>query len=92
MLDNKQKDKIPQILANLNLVARVLGVGIQDSFEYFKLGISQERRAEIESLIAKRAEYKTAKDFQNADKIREDLRASVIEIMDTPSGCEWERV
>lgn len=92
MLDNKQKDKIPQILANLNLVARVLGVGIQDSFEYFKLGISQERRTEIELLIAKRAEYKKAKDFQNADKIREDLRANGIEIMDTPKGCEWERV
>lgn len=92
MLDNKQKDKIPQILANLNLVARVLGIGTQDSFEYFKLGISQERRAEIESLIAKRAEYKKAKDFQNADRIREDLRANGIEIMDTPKGCEWERV
>ncbi len=92
MLDNKQKDKIPQILANLNLVARVLGVGIQDSFEYFKLGISQERRAEIEALIVKRAEYKKAKDFQNADKIREDLRTNGIEIMDTPNGCEWERV
>lgn len=92
MLDNKQKDKISQILANLNLVARVLGIGTQDSFEYFKLGISQERRAEIESLIAKRAEYKKAKDFQNADRIREDLRANGIEIMDTPKGCEWERV
>ena len=92
MLDNKQKDKIPQIMANLALVTRILGVGLKDSFEYFKLGVSEARRVEIEALIAKRAEYKNAKDFANADKIREDLRASGIEIMDTPQGCEWERV
>lgn len=92
MLDNKQKDKIPQIAANLALVARILGVGLKDSFEYFKLGVSEARRAEIESLIAKRAEYKKAKDFANADKIREDLRTNGIEIMDTPSGCEWEKI
>jgi len=91
-LDNKQKDKIPQIAANLALVARILGVGLKDSFEYFKLGVSEARRAEIESLIAKRAEYKKAKDFANADKIREDLRTNGIEIMDTPSGCEWEKI
>ena len=92
MLDNKQKDKIPQIAANLALVARILGVGLKDSFEYFKLGVSEARRIEIEALIAKRTEYKKAKDFVNADKIREDLRVSGIEIMDTPQGCEWEKV
>ncbi|MDE5926670.1 MAG: cysteine--tRNA ligase, partial [Helicobacter sp.] len=92
MLDNKQKDKIPQIAANLALVARILGVGLKDSFEYFKLGVSEARRVEIEALIAKRTEYKKAKDFANADKIREDLRVSGIEIMDTPQGCEWEKV
>lgn len=91
-LDKKQKDKIPQIEANLMLVARILGVGLKDSFEYFKLGVSSEKRAEIEALIAKRTEYKKAKDFANADKIREDLRANGIEIMDTPSGCEWEKI
>lgn len=92
MLDKKQKNKIPQIQTNLTLVARVLGVGIKDSLEYFKLGVSEKRRAEIEALLAKRAEYKSVKDFQNADKIREDLRLEGIEIMDTPSGCEWEKI
>ncbi len=92
MLDHKQKDKIPQMLANLALVTRVLGVGLKDSFEYFKLGVSEEKRAEIEAQIQKRAEYKKIKDFQNADKIREDLRLEGIEIMDTPNGCAWEKV
>lgn len=91
MLDHKQKDKIPQMLANLALVTRVLGVGLKDSFEYFKLGVSEEKRAEIEAQIQKRAEYKKIKDFQNADKIREDLRLEGIEIMDTPNGCAWEK-
>lgn len=92
MLDNKQKDKIPQILANLSLVVRVLGVGSKDAFLYFQLGVDKEKRAEIEAQIQKRAEYKKAKDFPNADRIREELRAAGIEIMDTPNGCEWEKI
>lgn len=91
-LDSKQHDKIPQIQANLTLVARVLGIGNKDCFEYFKLGVDDSLRQEIEALLQKRLVYKQAKDFQNADKIREELRKKGIEIMDTPDGCIWERV
>ncbi|MBX7490760.1 cysteine--tRNA ligase [Helicobacter turcicus] len=91
-LDSKQNDKTPQIKANLELVAKVLGIGTKDCFEYFKLGVSDALKTEIEELIAKRAEFKKTKDFQNADKIREELRKKGIEIMDTPNGCMWEKI
>ncbi|EEO26274.1 cysteine--tRNA ligase [Helicobacter winghamensis] len=91
-LDSKQNDKIPQIYANLELVAKVLGIGIKDCFEYFKLGVSEDLKTEIENLLKKRAEFKKIKDFQNADKIREELRNKGIEIMDTPNGCIWEKI
>ena len=91
-LDSKQNDKIPQIKETLNLVARVLGIGLKDCFEYFKLGVSETLKTEIETLIAKRAEFKNVKDFHNADKIREKLHSMGIEIMDTPNGCIWEKV
>ncbi len=91
-LDSKQKDIIPQIRSNLALIARVLGIGLKDSFAYFKLGVSDAQRAYIEELIQKRLDYKKTKDFQNADKIREELRLQGIEIMDTPAGCVWEKV
>lgn len=91
-LDSKQNDKIPQIYANLELVAKVLGIGIKDCFEYFKLGVSEELKTDIENLLEKRAEFKKIKDFQNADKIREELRNKGIEIMDTINGCIWEKI
>jgi len=91
-LDTKAYDKIPQIQENLALTTRVLGIGVKDPFTYFKLGVSEELRQEIEVKIAKRAEFKAKKDFQNADKIREELRKKGIEIMDTVQGCEWEKI
>lgn len=91
-LDSKQNEKIPHIQANLELVGRVLGVGEKDCFEYFKLGVSEAQKIKIEALIAKRTEFKKAKDFQNADKIREELRSEGIEIMDTLKGCMWEKI
>ena len=91
-LDSKQNDKIPQIQENLNLIKRVLGIGLKDCFEYFKLGVSEALKTEIEALLAKRTEFKKVKDFQNADKIREELRNKGIEIMDTPQGSVWEKI
>ena len=77
---------------NLAFITRVLGIGVKDPFTYFKLGVSEELRQEIEVKIAKRAEFKAKKDFQSADKIREELREKGIEIMDTVQGCEWEKI
>ena len=48
--------------------------------------------AEIDALVAKRAEAKKAKDFATADKIRDDLKARGIVIEDTPQGAKWKRV
>lgn len=91
-LDTKAYDKIPQMQENLAFITRVLGIGVKDPFTYFKLGVSEELRQEIEVKIAKRAEFKAKKDFQSADKIREELREKGIEIMDTVQGCEWEKI
>ncbi|TLD82413.1 cysteine--tRNA ligase [Helicobacter sp. MIT 11-5569] len=91
-LDSKQNDKISLMKENLNFVSKILGIGAKDCFKYFQLGISEAFKAEIEDLINKRAEFKKAKDFQNADKIREELRQKGIEIMDTPEGCIWEKI
>ena len=54
--------------------------------------MSEDLKTEIENLLKKRAEFKKIKDFQNADKIREELRNKGIEIMDTPNGCIWEKI
>ncbi len=92
MLDQKQKHKIPSIAGNLAIITRLLGVGGKNPFAYFQLGVSEAQKSEIEFLISQRLEAKKQKDFANADKIREKLREMGVEIMDTPSGCMWEKV
>jgi cysteinyl-tRNA synthetase len=44
---------------------------------------------EAQELIKKREEARKAKDWETADKIREQLKAIGIIIEDTPSGVEW---
>ncbi len=48
--------------------------------------------AYIEEMIAKRAEAKKAKNYAEADAIRDKLREEGIIIEDTPQGAKWKRV
>jgi cysteinyl-tRNA synthetase len=45
---------------------------------------------EAEELIRKREEARKAKDWETADKIREQLKAMGIIIEDTPQGVKWK--
>ena len=47
--------------------------------------------AEITALVEERTAAKKAKDFAKADKIRNDLAARGITIIDTPNGVIWKR-
>src|SRR5690606_18462147 len=47
--------------------------------------------AEIESLIAQRAEARRSKDFAKSDEIRDQLAAIGVEIKDGPQGTTWTR-
>ncbi|MDR2602317.1 MAG: cysteine--tRNA ligase [Spirochaetaceae bacterium] len=48
-------------------------------------------RAEIDALIASRAEAKKNKDFKKADAIRDGLKARGIILEDTPQGAVWKK-
>ena len=51
-----------------------------------------EEAAAIEALIARRAEAKAAKNWAEADRIRDELKAQGIELIDTKEGTTWKRV
>ncbi len=52
---------------------------------------AQEHDPVIEALIAERQAAKKNKDFALADKIRDDLKAQGITLIDTPQGVKWKR-
>jgi cysteinyl-tRNA synthetase len=45
----------------------------------------------VEERIAARTRARAARDFREADRIREELRARGVEIEDTPGGTKWRR-
>ncbi len=47
---------------------------------------------EIDAMVAARTEAKKAKNFAEADRIRDELKARGIEIIDTPQGAKWRKV
>lgn len=47
--------------------------------------------AEVEALIARRAEAKKAKDFATADSVRAELKERGITLEDGPTGTVWRR-
>ena len=46
---------------------------------------------EIDALVAARTAAKKAKNFAEADRIRDELKAKGIEIIDTPQGTKWRK-
>jgi cysteine--tRNA ligase len=53
--------------------------------------IEEVLAADIEALIAERQEARANKDFARADKIRDQLAAQGIKLLDTKEGVRWTR-
>jgi len=75
---------------------QVLSLNLLSAAEKYREKQSQEAQAnadpEIDALVAARTEAKKAKNFAEADRIRDELKARGIEIIDTPQGSKWRRV
>ena len=53
---------------------------------------SGEQDAEVEALIQARQDAKKAKNFAEADRIRDELKEKGIELTDIPHGAKWKRI
>lgn len=93
-IDQNPKDKVLKLKAHANLIwiESLLGIGLYNPYSYFQIGVSDTEKAEIETLIVERTEAKKAKDFAKADEIRSILESKNIQLMDTASGTQWEKV
>lgn len=93
-LDAFPKDKAMKsvIMADMEFVAAILGVGGKTPLEYFQMGVNTEKKVMIEEMIEKRSVAKKEKDFAEADALRNELLTQGIALMDTPAGTQWEVV
>ncbi len=53
---------------------------------------NQSSDPEIDALVAARTAAKKEKNFAEADRIRDELKAKGVEIIDTPQGTKWRKV
>ena len=70
---------------------RLLGLLQYDPAEWFGGPVTDADAERIESLIAARQAARKAKDFAEADRIRDALLAEGITLMDTAAGTTWQR-
>ena len=68
--------------------ARLLGLLTMDADQWFR---GEGDAGDIESRIATRAEAKKNRDFVEADRIRDELKAEGILLEDGPMGTTWRR-
>ncbi len=54
--------------------------------------VTGEGDSAIDALVLQRGEAKKAKNFAEADRIRDELKAQGIEITDVPGGAVWKRI
>ena len=86
--DAKIKKKLKKQLLD---AGQLLGLLQQNPNDWFR-GTSDDA-SDIEALLISRSEAKHAKDFEKADKIRDQLTAMGVEIQDRPDGTSgWRKI
>ena len=83
-------------LAALADFDQVLSLNLMSAAEALRKKEAEEAVAsadpEIDALVAARTAAKKAKNFAEADRIRDELKAMGIEIIDTAQGTKWRKV
>ena len=65
---------------------------VSGNTEFTVISESGEADAEIEEKLKARAAAKKAKNFAEADRIRDELKAAGIEVTDIPNGAKWKKI
>ncbi len=85
-LDDPKAEGLKQDLLALGAVMGFLQANPKD---WFQGAADEGLKAKVEALIAARVAARTAKDWGEADRIRAELTALNVEVMDNPTGATW---
>ena len=75
----------------LAAAGRLMGVLQQDPDAWFEGGADEAFKARVDALLDARAVARAAKDWAEADRIRDELTALQVAVMDGPTGATWRR-
>ena len=92
MAGELNKNRSPKLAGLLKALGACLGLLQAEPASYLQAGLSASasiNEADIQSLIGSRAAAKAAKNFAEADRIRQQLLAQGIELKDSPAGTTW---
>jgi cysteinyl-tRNA synthetase len=64
---------------------------VHESHEPDAAPAGRDEDTEIDRLVRERDEARAERDFERADRIRDELADRGVEIMDTPDGTRWKR-
>jgi cysteinyl-tRNA synthetase len=93
LLDEKKTQGLAPRAAALRTICDAIGLLHEVYLERKKerwLNKSSMTRAEIDALIAQRNSARQAKDWQEADRLRDELQRKGIAIEDMPGGTSWK--
>jgi len=82
IMDSLSKDNVVEIKKSMVLFDSVLG---------FIVVKEEKISSDIQNLVDERESARKSKDFQKADKIRDELKSKGIILEDTPQGVRWKR-
>ena len=88
--DRKDQAAMAEARADLLAAGELLGLLTSSPAEWEQGGDSDEN-ARIDALVAARVQARADKDWAEADRIRDELAAEGIEIMDGATGATWRR-
>jgi cysteinyl-tRNA synthetase len=83
------RSKSPQLAGLLRALGAILGLLQDDPAAFLQAG-AQVAGDEIDALVAQRSAAKAARNFGEADRIRQELLARGIVLKDSPAGTTWE--
>ncbi len=76
--------------SNLLAAANLLGLLQQDADAWFTAAAGDDLSARIDGLIAERIAARAAKNWPEADRIRAEIDALGVDVMDSPTGATWK--